>query len=393
MTVVYPINIRFPMERANSVQIAHTCRALAEHGVRVYLLVRRTTSMPDEQILAHYGLKPHPNLLIKRIWVINYDDHPFIWNKSFYVMVLLYIVGLLCVRKINWFFLRDLGIARFLAPLKLIFRFRMMYETHLISYIIAQEQHKLFPATAPVTTRLIEKIRRKEEYVFAQSDRIVVITNRLKECVSELFGCPEKKIYVLPDGVDTSLYKNIPPAQRSGLVYIGQLYPWKGVDTLIEAMQYIDAPLTVVGGIPFEDDLKRIKKKAGELGVAGKINFVGFVPHSEVAGYLTAAQISVIPLPDNIIARDYTSPLKLFESMGAGTAVVASDLPSIREIIRDRENGMLFTPHDPKSLAKAVTALLTDRSLLESVTRQARADVKQFSWEKRTARLIDICQH
>ena len=391
MTVVYPINIRFPMERANSVQIAHTCRELAQQGVRVYLLVRRTTKISDAEILSHYGLTPHKNLHIIRVRVINWDDHAFVWNKSFYLSVLLYILWFLCTRKIDWFLMRDLGLAQVLLPWRKIFGFKILYETHLVSYIMAQRQHELLPNTAPVPQKLLQRIERKERYVMANSDKIVVITERLKNCVQELFNVSTDRIAVLPDGVDLSQYNSSDAQERRGLVYIGQLYPWKGVDTLIEAMQYIEDKLTVVGGIPFEEDLERLRAKAKDLGVIDKIRFVGFVPHSEVARYLTSAKISVIPLPDNVMAREYTSPLKLFESMGAGTAVVASDLESIREIIKNGSNGMLFTPENPVDLARAVNTVLMDNKILDTITKQALSDAKTYSWQERTSRMILLC--
>ncbi len=392
MTMVYPINIRFPMERANSVQIAHTCRELAQQGVRVYLLVRRTTKISDAEILAHYGLTPHKNLHIIRVRVINWDDHAFVWNKSFYLSVLVYILWLLCTRKIDWFLMRDLGLAKVLLPWRKLFGFKIIYETHLVSYIMAQRQHELLPNTAPVPQKLLRRIERKERYVMTHSNKIVVITERLKNCVRELFDVSTDSIAVLPDGVDLSQYQSTSANIRSGLVYIGQLYPWKGVDTLVEAMQYIDDKLTIVGGIPFEEDLERLRSKAQELGVIDKIQFVGFVPHSEVARYLTAAKISVIPLPDNVMAREYTSPLKLFESIGAGTAVVASNLESIREVIGNELNGMLFTPEDPVDLARAVNALLRDDIMIDKITQQAFVDAKTYSWQARTKRMISFCR-
>ncbi|MDX9702212.1 MAG: glycosyltransferase family 4 protein [Candidatus Auribacterota bacterium] len=392
-TVVYPINIRFPMERANSVQIAHTCRELAQQGVRVYLLVRRTTSMSNEQILAHYGLDAHKNLIIKRIPVINWSNHAFVWNKSFYAAVLLYILWLLCTKKIDCFFLRDLGIAKILIPLRKIFGFKVLYETHIVSYIMTGQQHELFPDTAPATDALIRKIESTERFVMTMSDHLIAITDRLKTRIIQLFDVPDSRISVLPDGVDLSVYKTKKHINREGLVYVGQLYPWKGAGTLIDAMQYIESTLTVVGGIPFEDDLEQLRKRAENVGVIDKIRFTGFVPHGQVADYLMSAQISVIPLPDNIMAREYTSPLKLFESMGAGTAVVASDLPSIREIITDRKNGMLFTPEDPVDLARTVNELLNNRELAKNIVDRAAIDVKQYTWQKRTEHIVKILKN
>ncbi|MCD6460610.1 glycosyltransferase family 4 protein [bacterium] len=389
-TIVYPINIRFPMERANSIQIIHTCRALAQCGVKVYLLVRRSCSLSDKQILAFYGITPHNNLIIKRLWVINYDGHPFIWNKSYYVCVLIYITYLLFIKKVDCFFLRDLALARVLIPFKNLFNFKLFYESHIVSYLMAQRQHLLFPATEPANSKKVSRIKQRESYIFNHSDIVITITRRLKEKIKEIFIIPDEKIQVIADGVDTESFKPDKNVKREGIIYIGQVYPWKGVDTLIEAMKYINTTLKVIGGIPFEDDLERLKNKARQIGIADKISFLGFIKPKDVASHLKTAKISVIPLPDNVMARDYTSPLKLFESMSSGTAVVASDLPSIREIISDGVNGLLYPPADPIALAEAVNKLDSDDALLNKITANALKDATQYSWKNRADRIIKL---
>jgi len=379
--LIYPINIRFPMERANSIQIVNMCHALADQGVCVYLLVRKMNNLTDSEILDYYGLKPHKNLIIKKMRVINWDDHPFVWNKSYYVSVLVYMFFLFSTRRIDFVFLRDLGLARFFCVLKKILPFKVLYETHIISHIVAQHQHRLFPKTQDADENYIQSLRKKEQFVFNKSDKIFTITNILSDKIEEIFKIDERKISVLPDGVNTEVYKDNP--DKKGIVYIGQMYPWKGVDTLIEAMQWVDSSLTVVGGLPFEDDLARLKAKAKRMGLDEKINFVGFVKPCEVPTYLSASKISVIPLSDNIIARDYTSPLKLFESMCAKSAVVASNLNAIKEIISDGVNGVLFEPGNSRSLASKLNMLLRNRILFDNIVENAHNDSKKFSWKNR----------
>ena len=378
------------MERANSIQIVHTCRALAEQGTKVYLLVRRSCGLSDSEILKFYGITPHSNLIIKKLWVINYDGHPFIWNKSYYISVMLYIACMLFTKKIDCFFLRDLALARVLIPFKNLFKFKIFYESHVISYLMAEQQQLLFPATEPVNDKVISRIKHREAYIFNHCDVIITITRRLKEKIRDLFIIPDKKFHVIPDGVDTDSFKPEETVTRKGIIYIGQVYPWKGVDTLIEAMKFINTHLTVIGGIPFEDDLQRLQDKANRIGVSDKISFLGFLAPKDVAKYLKSAKISIIPLPDNVMARDYTSPLKLFEAMAAGTAVAASELPSIKEIITSNINGILYKPEDPEALAEAVNKLYSDTVLLKQITSNALKDVTQYSWKNRAVRITEI---
>ena len=266
----------------------------------------------------------------------------------------------------------------------------MFYESHVVSYLMAEQQHLLFPMTEPVNSKIVSRIKHRESYIFNRSDVIITITRRLKEKIRDLFIIPEDKFHVIADGVDIEKFKPEDNIKREGIIYIGQVYPWKGVDTLIEAMKYIKINLTVIGGIPFEDDLQRLQDKAEQLGVAGKISFLGFMEPKDVAKYLKSAKISVIPLPDNLMARDYTSPLKLFESMAAGTAVVASELPSIKEVITNKVNGLLYTPEDPEALAEAVNLLDSDTGLLTEITSNALKDASRYSWKNRALRITEI---
>jgi len=255
---------------------------------------------------------------------------------------------------------------------------------------MAEQQHLLFPSTEPVDGKVISRIKQREAYIFNHCDVIITITRRLKEKIRDLFIIPDEKFNVIADGVDTDSFKPEANVKRKGIVYIGQVYPWKGVDTLIEAMKYINTTLTVIGGIPFEDDLRRLQDKANQLGVSGKISFLGFLEPKDVAQHLKSAKISIIPLPDNVMARDYTSPLKLFESMAAGTAVVASELPSIKEIITHNTNGILYKPQDSQALAEAVNKLDADTALLKKITANALNDVIQYSWKNRAVRITGI---
>ncbi|RJP58124.1 MAG: glycosyltransferase family 1 protein [Candidatus Auribacter fodinae] len=386
--IIYPINIRFPMERANSIQVVNTCRALAEAGVLVYLLVRHTSELTEQDMLAFYGLKPHPNLMIKKIPVIK-SENAFIANKSYYLSVLKYIFYLRMAKRIRVLFLRDLGLAHYLSKVKWLFGFRFIYEAHLISYLFAEHQHELLPDSKPATDKYKRSLYKKEKCVFRTSDSLIAITHHLKDNLVQQFKVNPERVSVIPDAADISLYKGV-REKRNEIIYIGQLYPWKGVATLVRAMKYITWPLKVIGGLPWESDLQSLKELAQELGVADKIEFTGFLRYRDTARHLAKARISVIPLSDNIIAREYTSPLKLFESMAARTAVVASDLPSIREIIQPEFNGMLFEAGNPRALAQAVNTLIDRHDLMVKIVENSFNTVQAYSWEKRASHIKEI---
>jgi glycosyltransferase involved in cell wall biosynthesis len=128
---------------------------------------------------------------------------------------------------------------------------------------------------------------------------------------------------------------------------------------------------------------------------AGVHNFrlQGFVPPTQVPTYLAAADVLVLPnTAKAAISRLYTSPLKLFEYMAAQRPIVASDLPSLRDILTPQHNAVLVTPDDPTALAAGIAQVLADPHLAERLTRQAAEDVKQYSWEQRATRIWQFIQ-
>lgn len=389
--VIYPVNIRFPMERANSIQIINTCRALAQQGVQVRLLVRRTSTLSSEEMLAFYGLEPHTNLKVIPLPVLK-RAHSYINDKSFYLSLLIWLLPKLLGRSRVTLFLRDLGLARMLGILKPIFKFRMIYEVHMISYLFLREQHKLIPNAMPASEHAERIMRRKETQALRVCDRIISITGILKEKIATEFDIAPHRISIIPDAANTALYDSIAAHKNKEIVYIGQLYPWKGVDILIDALATLPYRATIVGGLPYEDDLKRLQTIAEQHNIADRISFTGHLKWRDAAAYLARAAVSVIPLSDNIIARDYTSPLKLFESMAARAAIVAADLPSIREIITHEHNGLLFTPGDSHALASALQRVMTDNNVRDKIVENAYNQSARYSWHERASNITRIIE-
>ena len=113
------------------------------------------------------------------------------------------------------------------------------------------------------------------------------------------------------------------------------------------------------------------------------------MPHAEVRRTIAGAGAAVLPLPDNLMARYFTSPLKLFDYMAAGAPIVASDLPTVREVLADGDNALLVPPEDPDALAAAIGRLLVNPGLADRLRRTAYEQVRAFTWDVRAARIIE----
>jgi glycosyltransferase involved in cell wall biosynthesis len=153
------------------------------------------------------------------------------------------------------------------------------------------------------------------------------------------------------------------------------------------------AELVVVGGLPPEPDLDRLKDLAARLSLEDRVRFRGFVPPPSLATERAKTDVFVIPLLDSTTARLFTSPLKLFEAMASGRPVVASDLPAIREILEHERNALLVPPGDARALAAAVERLLRDSALSAKLAARAFEDVKAYSWDRRAQAIEDFLRH
>ena len=200
---------------------------------------------------------------------------------------------------------------------------------------------------------------------------------------------------VVPDGTNLTTEESPSSSTRKSVYYVGQLYPWKGVDTLIHAVSASPRrKLVIIGGTEEpgtgEPDIRRLRQLAEQLGVSDRIQFTGWVPYREVSRRLRDAAVTVIPLPDSTFGRYFTSPLKLFDYMAAGVPIVASDLPSLRDVLQHEANALLVPPGDPAALAQAVDRLLSDKALADRLAARAREDVQRYSWDARASSILDV---
>ena len=123
------------------------------------------------------------------------------------------------------------------------------------------------------------------------------------------------------------------------------------------------------------------------LRIEDRVTFTGHLPPSAVAGQLARADIVALPNPASAISTHSTSPLKLFEYMAAGKAIVASRLPSLGEVLTDEVNAVLVTPGDADALAGGIRRLVNDPALRAALGSAARDAVAEYSWDRRAERL------
>ncbi|MCC7369820.1 MAG: glycosyltransferase family 4 protein [Chloroflexi bacterium] len=412
MRILYLGSTDLPQTKARAIQIVHTCHALARAGAEITLVGGRRGEGGSAHALAQYGLQPHPGLRLLRVPILRIPPDAPRWVLAQFTRVwqASYLAGLAAAlpceiarRRPDVIFARDLRTARLAAGPAQAIGAKLAFEVHgLPSYEVA---HGAGRANLPLSEAA--RLRALEDAVFGRADRIITITECARQILQDEYGMPPERVRTVADG--TTVRAATPPSRSAGashvagegrpsrpsIYYVGQLYPWKGADLVVEvAARVPDAEVAIVGGqtnwTREDPDIALLAARADELGVRERVNLRGHVPYDRVPEVLSEATVALLPLPDEPVARLFTSPLKLFDYMAAGVPIVASDLPSLREVLRHGENALLATPGDPEAFAAAVKLLIAEPDLAARLGRQAQADVLGYSWDARAEALLDF---
>jgi glycosyltransferase involved in cell wall biosynthesis len=124
------------------------------------------------------------------------------------------------------------------------------------------------------------------------------------------------------------------------------------------------------------------------------VQVTGYIKSEEVVGsYLSAADVLVLPnSAHDDVSLKYTSPLKLFAYMAARRPIVASDLPSLREVLNEN-NSVLIKPDSATDLADGIKTVVSDSSLASRISHQALEDVRKYSWKDRAETIISFIKN
>jgi glycosyltransferase involved in cell wall biosynthesis len=242
-----------------------------------------------------------------------------------------------------------------------------------------------------------------ERWTVSQADAVFVVSSALCEHAVSL-GVPPERVHVLPNGVDTELFRPgaRDPAVRARwrlgggpvLGFVGGHQPWHGLSVLPALLERLlsrhpDLRLVVVGDGRGREELAR---EIEARGLAAKAVLTGPVPHEEVPALVREFDVAVAPY-QRTDHDFYFSPLKLFEYMGCAAPIAAPRLGQIEEVVRDGETGLLYSPSDPDALASACDRLLSDLDLARRLGRAAALEVRRkYTWDHNAARVTQIAE-
>lgn len=363
---------RFPSEKAASLFAAKSAESFGREGIETTLVVPRRISRIRRNPYEYYNLEN--NFKVVYLPTIDLFNIPLLRAVAFGVSFLIF------------------SIFTFLF---------LLLKARRDDFIYSNESLVIFLSSFYFTNTLYELHDFPEQKMFFyrslfKRSRHILSHNKWKmERLGSFFGVPKAKIILERNAVDIEEF-DIPitkekareklglPLSKKIVVYTGHLYSWKGVDTLAEAAKILPEVLVVfVGGtVP---DVKRFK---GMYGSVENIMLAGHKDHSEIPYWQKAGDVLVLPnTAKEDISKFYTSPMKLFEYMASERPVVASRIPSIMEILNEK-NAVLVEPDNPEALASAISDIIGNREKCKAISIQARLDVEEHAWDKRAKRIL-----
>lgn len=232
-----------------------------------------------------------------------------------------------------------------------------------------------------------EDFYRGDRPLAARVDAAVSCSRFNAETVARRYGFTPEVVF---NGIDTGLFRPVAPdpelrrelgaADAPLLLFVGRLQPWKGVETALRALVLLpEARLAVAGD---GEDRARLEALAVELGIAGRVRFLGSVERSELPRLYSSA--------DLLVATSHASEtfgIGLVEAQACGLPVVASRFGGFPEVIDEGSTGLLFPPRDPAALAAAARSLLECPERRAAVAAAAPGWAAQFAWPAVTDRI------
>lgn len=244
--------------------------------------------------------------------------------------------------------------------------------------------------------KLVSIARAIETRTWRSADRIFPVSDEL---ANSLRGADvqEDAIKVLHNGINHQDYETVDPHKirddfglKNKLVlgFTGFVREWHRLDniiSLIAEFSETDSPhLLIVGDGPAINDCKA---QAIELKVENRVHFAGFIGRAQIPEYLAAMDIALQPA-----VTSYASPLKIFEYMRSGLAIVAPNQANIREILTDGEDALLFSPEDEYATSEKIRELVKNPTLRKKLGKAARSsiDTNCFTWRENAMSIMKI---
>jgi glycosyltransferase involved in cell wall biosynthesis len=228
-----------------------------------------------------------------------------------------------------------------------------------------------------------------------KADRLIAVS-RASACLSHLLGFSEKRITVVPNGVDLSCFnaeidaslmrEELGIGDEPLVVTASRLVKRKSPELLVSAFAKVlkvvpDAKLVIAGSGREKDNLSR---QIESLNIAGSVLMLGGLVKEKVAQLMAAADVFVLP------SKLESCALSLLEASAVGVPVVCSNAGGVPEVFQDGFNALLYPPGDDNAMAEAILRLIQDSELARKISANAVKTAGRFTWEMTAERTLRV---
>ena len=231
------------------------------------------------------------------------------------------------------------------------------------------------------------------QFVYRAADRVLVVSQEIKEIVQRRFGLEDTKILVLKNGIvcdgDTSMPVELQKefsisANKLKLIAAGRLVPLKNFDILVRAIAEVinqgqNDLLVLIAGEG--EERVRLEQLIRDLGIESYVKLLGL--RHDVMGLMQACDLFVMP------SRYEGLSLAMIEAMACGLPIIASDVRGLKDYITNEQNGLLFPAGDYKTLAERILQLANNRELRSKLSQGARESFEKEYDMRKNIRSID----
>lgn len=238
-----------------------------------------------------------------------------------------------------------------------------------------------------------------QRLLISKVNGVIAVCDNLANMLSEKYGIP--KPIILLNCAELKPYKkydlirsefNIPSNQKI-VLYLGSLFPGRGVETVIDSVKYIDKDVTVVIiGSAHESYRRQLEERVNKMRATSGSNIIisGPVPFDKVYDYMMSADLGIAFYEETSVANDGL-PNKLFDYMISGLPVVASAMSEIKKVIEETKTGIVIDKADAERLGTTIQKLIHDDQTLELFHKNALESAKNnYNWGIESKKLLKL---
>ncbi|PPS45549.1 glycosyltransferase [Chroococcidiopsis sp. TS-821] len=375
-SLIYLSKGNLPSKMAHTIQVAKMAQAFSQN-IKDFELVTSGDILSAIQGMNSdfqnwYGL--HHQFKLVRLPIHFKIEYPFpqnYENEIFYKLAALYA----CLKSPSVIYTRTPAIAALLLKM---------------SVPVLWEWHEPIPEGASSFYQTILK-----------NKKLIGIVTTLPQLAENYIqhGFLKSKILVAPNAVDLQNFlpyqdkqlarKKLSLCQEDKIiVYSGHLYEYKGIPTILETARLLpECKFVLIGG--WADDVQRVQAICQKSGLSN-ITLVGHINQIDLASYLHAADVLILPTSRYWELAGATCPLKLFDYMVSRRPIVASALPTIMTVAKDKYNALLAEPDNPISFKEAILSLFENPALANAIAECAFQEVQNLTWENRAKQVLQF---